>query len=232
MDQTRGWYKYQIDLPTEFRFGEITAIAELQSFLGRQILPSVPRAYIQHPLPHHFNPDGIPVFGEETKEFLVVLPRGSRAELVGDSAARAVQEVVEGQAEILRITGLSTGNLGIYVDGVCHVQAAIFTCAPFRPTGVQIVAKDQTYEIFTLEAKVAFQAADVEVKVSVPSKRLLRLVSVSGAELKGDGDSLICEFAADARFLDAQSFGRVERQSMDSDEVADSLTDRKAWAVS
>lgn len=232
VDQTRGWYKYQIDLPDEFHFDEITAIAELQSFLGRKVLPAVPVAYIQHPLPHHFNPDGIPVFGEETREIRVVLPRGGHAELLGDAAAFAEQEVIGEQAEFLRITGLSVGSLAIYVDGVCHVQAGIFNCAPFRPTGVQLVTKSQAYEIFTPEAKVAFQTTDVEFTVRVPSKRLLRLIKASGAVLTEYGDGLAYEVGSDATFLDAKNFGQVDRQPPDLVVEIEPLIERKGWAGS
>lgn len=232
VDQTRGWYKYQIDLPDEFRFEDIAAIAELQSFLGRKVLPAVPRAYIQHPLPHHFNPDGIPIFGEETREIHVVLPRGSHAELLGDAAAFAEQEVFGEQAEFLKVTGLSAGSLAIYVDGICHIQAGIFTCAPFRPTGVQIVAKGQAYEIFTPEAKVAFHTTDAESTVRVPSKRLLRLIKASGTELRESGDGLGYEVGSDATFLDAQNFGRVDRPPVDSGLEIEPLIDRKSWAGS
>lgn len=206
IDEFMGWITYRVDLLTESQIKDFIPIDDLQFFLGRKILPAMEQATVRSPFPHHYDPDGTAIYGEETKELRVFRPHGSTVTLEGSAVENAACENMDDGSEILIVTGLGLGELTIKVGDEVHFSARLEVCQPFRPEGVRISSGEDFIEIFTASARTALLEAN-ERTLKVPSARVWPFLR-TGCGVDESANPSISILRA-TNFVDADNFGEI-----------------------
>lgn len=203
----RGWYRYLVTLPASMSRLSGSALEAAESYLGRRINEARPRADIIWPLPHHLEPDGTEVFGEETSKILLRLSASERAELRSYTRSAVLPErSASGEVEA-DLTGLTDEVLLVFVDGKECARLKVSECAPFRPRGVQLRDSTSVSEVFERSAAEALADPTVNKELIVPSPRVWKLIRLSGERISPAPDGTVLPLVGNWRSLEAESFG-------------------------
>lgn len=201
----RGWHKYKIDISSDGRSAR--GIELLEMYLARRVVVPSPRARIRTPIPHHYDPDGISVFGEDATCISIRWSGVARISLEGAGSANAQISNSVSDSDEYEIRNLQPGELLVLVDGVVHENARIADCAPFRPAGVLFRSQNVSCELFEPDANHMFHSNAAEKEIVVPAHRLWRIAAFNGKKLSllpnGDNATL----PPDVTAVDFGAFG-------------------------
>lgn len=219
---SRGWYRYLLSIPSQEVMAGPTIQASLEQLLGRAITSATKRAVVVYPLPNHFDPDGIGVYGQETTSLLVRCPDGLEVKVLETTTASAARQVLESKSGFVRITGLVPGDVTIVVDGLIHDRVRIRDCVPFRPYGVRIKAAESAVELFEPAAAILLRANVADLEVSVPTNRSWRVIRLSGSKINPLPNGFSLTVHGQLSELCAENFGsiclgRPEREDFEID---------------
>ena len=109
--ERRGWYFYEVGLPTFAQSGDDSARADCERYLGRTIRPPRPRVYFVDPPAHHVEADGTHVFPETTEKIIVRRTAGCQVQIEESTTVRDRAQVHDLDDEWCEITGIGIRRL-------------------------------------------------------------------------------------------------------------------------
>jgi len=210
----RSWQRYLVTLPASMSRLDRSALEAAESCLGRRIEEARPRADIIWPLPHHIEPDGTEVFGEETSKIMLRLSVSEHVEL--RSYTRSVllpERSVYGEVET-DVSGLTNEVLIVFVDGKECARFKVEECAPFRPRGVQVRSQKFVSELFESSAAETLADPAADKELIVPSHRVWKLIRRSGEHISPAPEAAALPLVGNWPNVEAENFGSCALPAM------------------
>lgn len=179
-EDMRGWYVYEVTLPTLSQMESETGREALSRYLGRTIRAPRARAYFVDPPPHHIEPDGTYVFPQTTGQLVLRRTDRSHISIRGSEQAVALANVGELVGEWVSITGLGIGDFTVLLDGREELLGRFKECGLFQPRGVRVAVGDSAWEIFEPELRKAIRHGSYEdLRVECPSTQVAEYLALA-----------------------------------------------------
>jgi hypothetical protein len=205
----RGWHFYELTLPPSDALARQGTREALERYLDRPVVDAWAKASIRHPQPHHYDSDGIAVYGEETTNLVVNRPKGSRLDVRAITDDASTIETEDAHPEMVEVSGLGVGDFSVLIDGVTHGEFRIRLCEPYRPYGVRIVANQAAFELFEAGARTVLRTEPSSAELTVPVHRAWAVIRVSGSMLSLSSNLRSFHLSEGIREIEAGGFGSI-----------------------
>lgn len=230
----RGWFRYDIELPSLTRLGGGQTEESVARYLERTIRAPRPRAYFVDPPPHHIEIDGTHVFTGTSKSVVLAVADGSTISVEGDALTLAQAAVVNHQGGWVEITGLGVGNFTVLLGGREELSGRFENCELFRPRGVRVTVGYRDWEIFEPALPEALRGASgEEIRIECPTVRVAERLALDAGAWVRDGKRFSLRGAPHGP-ADAENFGALRPQAARGSEALSGTIDphaapRRIW---
>lgn len=205
------WHVYEAELPSTFVSSKYNAVKEaLSEFFSRLIRPRQPRAYIVHPLPHHFGLDGAYVYPHSPEVLYIRRTSPHEISVEGPHNLIANVEIVSLADDFIQIKGIQTSShdLTIQINGIEQAVIRNDVCDLIQPSGLDAYNEEINWDLLvdtTLRQEELFSQ---EIKVICGSDRLAQYVAKTNEAWVLDGSKVILPINTD-KTISAGGFGEI-----------------------
>ena len=176
----RGWYLYELTLPSLSQMESKAGRETLTRILGRTIRAPHAHAYFVDPPPHHIEPDGTYVFPQTTVRLVLRRTERSHISVRGSAQAEILGNVGELEGEWVVITSLGIGDFTVLLDGRDELFGRFEECGLFKPKGVRVAVGDRIWEIFESELQKTIRDGSYDgLCVECPSARVAEQLTLA-----------------------------------------------------
>jgi hypothetical protein len=206
----RGWYLYELILPSLSQMESEVGRETLTRILGRTIRAPHAHVYFVDPPPHHIEPDGTHVFPQTTTRFVLRRTEQSRISIYGSEQAIDSAHIAELGGEWVEITGLGIGDFTVLLDGREELLGRVEVCGLFQPRGVRVAFGNYAWEIFEPELRKAIRHGSYEsLRVECPSSRVADRLALAQPVWAREGMCFIL-CGTPHGYIDADNFGSLD----------------------
>jgi hypothetical protein len=208
-EDMRGWYVYEVTLPTLSQMESETGRETLSRYLGRTIRAPRTRAYFVDPPPHHIEPDGTYVYPQTTEQLVLRRTEHSHISISGSPQAVTMAIVGELANEWVTITGIGIGGFTVLLDGREELLGRFEECGLFQPRGVRMVVGDRTWEIFEPELRKAIRHGSYEgLQIECPGTQVAERLTLAQPVWAREGARFTL-WGIPRGLVDADNFGSL-----------------------
>lgn len=203
--QHRSWMMYRVLLRDDPNTHD-KDLADLKSYLGRQIDLPRHRINVIWPPPHRFDADGAPVFSSTTGQLIVRSNAGRPNVEAEDSAAPGIDELGGGLYQLT--FERPSGEAVVWIPSGSVQRLSFQETSLSSPCGVMLVPQDRTVDLTSPAAtEIAAQAGTV--RILVPSELLWRKAKLAGHKLRPLPAGMTHSFEGPLQSIDFGAFGFI-----------------------
>jgi Competence protein CoiA-like family len=233
--ERRGWYFYEVRLPTLAQSGDDVARAEFERFLGRTIRPPRSRVYFVDPPAHHVETDGAHVFPETTEKIIFRRTAGCQVHIEEHAKLLDGAQVHDIDGEWCEITGIGSGEFTVFADGREALLGSLQDCRLFQPKGVRMTVGDSTWEIFEPGLRAAVLPGSYDkLRIECPSGRVAEYLAIENKHWAADGRTFRLVDMRREPVFDGGNFGVLNGTKDDTQAIGPPVMDpqilaRRIW---
>jgi hypothetical protein len=206
--ERRGWYFYEVGLPTFAQSGDDVARADFERYLGRTIRHPRSRVYFVAPPAHHVEADGTHVFPETTEKIIFKRTVGCQVHIEESTKVLDGAQVHDLDDEWCEITGIGSGDFTVFADGREALLGRLDDCSLFQPKGVRMTVGDSTWEIFEPGLRNAMlHGSHDNLRIECPSGRVAEYLAIENNHWAADGRTFRLVDISREPVFDGHNFG-------------------------
>lgn len=205
------WHVYEVELPATFIASQFNTTKDiLTEYFGRSIRPHQPRAYVVHPLPHHWAADGACVYPQPPEVLYILRTSIHEVSVDGPPNLIADMQITAISNDWVQIKGIqpSTQDVAVLINGVEQVVIRIEECDLIQPDGLRAYSGEISWDLVEDTPLLPEQMFSQEIRIECGGNRLAEYVAKIKESSILDGAAVTLPENTD-KTLRAGAFGKI-----------------------